>query len=54
MLGGQVGEETGQVTGIRVLPDEGAGLRRVEVSWQTSRDPAWTATRTERGNADMR
>ena len=35
MLGEQIGEETGQVTGIRVLPDEGTGSR-VEVSFQTS------------------
>ena len=25
MLGEQIGEETGQITGTRVLPDEGAG-----------------------------
>jgi hypothetical protein len=35
MLGEQIGEETGQITGIRVLPDEGAGPR-VEVSFQQS------------------
>ena len=35
MLGEQIGEETGQITGIRVLPDEGAGPK-VEVSFQQS------------------
>jgi len=35
MLGEQIGEETGQVTGTRVLPDEGAGPK-VEVSFQSS------------------
>ncbi len=35
MLGEQIGEMSGQVTGMRVLPDEGAGSK-VEVSWQTS------------------
>ncbi len=35
MLGEQIGEETGQVTGIRVLPDEGTGSR-VEVSFQSN------------------
>jgi len=35
MLGEQIGEETGQITGTRVLPDQGAGPT-VEVSWQTS------------------
>jgi hypothetical protein len=35
MLGEQIGEETGQITGTRVLPDEGAGPK-VEVSFQTS------------------
>ena len=35
MLGEQIGEETGQITGMRVLPDEGAGPR-VEVSFQSS------------------
>ncbi len=35
MLGEQIGEETGQITGMRVLPDEGAGPK-VEVSFQTS------------------
>ena len=33
MLGEQIGEETGQITGMRVLPDEGHGAR-VEVSFQ--------------------
>ena len=33
MLGEQIGEEAGQVTGMRVLPDEGHGPR-VEVSFQ--------------------
>jgi hypothetical protein len=33
MLGEQIGEATGQITGTRVLPDEGAGPR-VEVSFQ--------------------
>lgn len=31
----QIGEETGQITGIRVLPDEGHGAR-VEVSFQAN------------------
>ena len=35
MLGEQLGEETGQITGMRVLPDEGVGPR-VEVSFQAS------------------
>jgi hypothetical protein len=35
MLGDQIGEETGQITGMRVLPDEGAGPK-VEVSFQAS------------------
>jgi hypothetical protein len=35
MLGEQIGEETGQITGIRVLPDEGHGAR-VEVSFQAN------------------
>ena len=35
MLGEQLGEETGQITGLRVLPDEGVGPR-VEVSFQAS------------------
>jgi hypothetical protein len=35
MLGEQIGEETGQITGMRVLPDEGAGAK-VEVSFQQS------------------
>jgi hypothetical protein len=35
MLGEQIGEATGQITGTRVLPDEGAGPR-VEVSFQDS------------------
>ena len=35
MLGAQIGDVTGQITGIRVLPDQGAGPT-VEVSWQTS------------------
>ncbi len=35
MLGEQIGEETGQITGMRVLPDEGAGPK-VEVSYQAS------------------
>jgi hypothetical protein len=33
MLGEQIGEETGQVTGMRVLPYEGHGAK-VEVSFQ--------------------
>lgn len=33
MLGEQIGEVTGQITGMRVLPDEGHGAR-VEVSFQ--------------------
>jgi hypothetical protein len=33
MLGEQIGEETGQITGMRVLPDEGHGAK-VEVSHQ--------------------
>ena len=35
MLGEQIGEETGQITGMRVLPAEGAGPK-VEVSFQSS------------------
>lgn len=35
MLGEQIGEETGQITGIRVLPDEG-GAAKVEVSFQSN------------------
>ena len=35
MLGEQIGEETGQITGMRVLPDEGAGSK-VELSYQSS------------------
>ena len=35
MLGEQIGEDTGQITGMRVLPDEGAGPK-VEVSFQSS------------------
>ena len=35
MLGEQIGEETGQITGMRVLPDEGTGSK-VEVSFQSS------------------
>ena len=35
MLGEQIGEETGHITGTRVLPDEGAGPK-VEVSFQAS------------------
>ena len=35
MLGEQIGEETGQITGMRVLPDQGAGPK-VEVSFQAS------------------
>ncbi len=35
MLGEQIGEETGQITGIRVLPDEGHGPK-VEVTFQAS------------------
>jgi hypothetical protein len=35
MLGEQIGEETGQITGMRVLPDEGEGAK-VEVSFQSS------------------
>jgi hypothetical protein len=27
MLGEQIGDETGQITGLRVLPDEGAASR---------------------------
>jgi hypothetical protein len=33
MLGEQIGEVTGQITGMRVLPDEGHGAK-VEVSFQ--------------------
>lgn len=33
MLGKQIGEERGQITGMRVLPPEG-GVPRVEVSFQ--------------------
>jgi hypothetical protein len=35
MLGEQIGEVTGQITGMRVLPDEGHGAK-VEVSFQQS------------------
>jgi hypothetical protein len=35
MLGEKIGEETGQITGIRVLPDEGEGPR-VEVSFASN------------------
>jgi hypothetical protein len=35
MLGEQIGEDTGQITGMRVLPDEGAGPK-IEVSFQTT------------------
>jgi hypothetical protein len=35
MLGEQIGEETGQIIGTRVLPDEGAGPK-VEASFQSS------------------
>ena len=35
MLGEQIGEDTGQITGMRVLPDEGAGTK-MEVSFQTN------------------
>jgi hypothetical protein len=35
MLGEQIGELTGQITGMRVLPDEGHGAN-VEVSFQQS------------------
>jgi hypothetical protein len=35
MLGEQIGELTGQITGMRVLPDEGHGAK-VEVSFQQS------------------
>jgi hypothetical protein len=35
MLGEQIGDETGQITGLRVLPDDGGGPR-VEVSFQAS------------------
>ncbi len=35
MLGEQLAEETGQITGMRVLPDEGAGPK-VETSFQLS------------------
>lgn len=35
MLGEQIGEETGQITGTRVLSDDGAGPK-VEVSFQSS------------------
>jgi hypothetical protein len=35
MLGEQIGEETGQITTMRVLPAEGAGST-VEVSFQSS------------------
>ena len=33
MLGEQIGEETGQITGMRVLPDQGHAAK-VEVSFQ--------------------
>ena len=35
MLGDQIGELAGQITGMRVLPDEGTGPR-FEVSYQAS------------------
>jgi hypothetical protein len=35
MLEGQIGEETGQVTGIRVLPGQETGPM-LELSWHTS------------------
>ncbi len=35
MLGEQLGDETGQITGVRVLPHEGAGPK-IEVSYQVS------------------
>jgi hypothetical protein len=35
MLGELIGEETGQITGMRVLPDEGEGTK-VEVSFQSN------------------
>jgi hypothetical protein len=35
MLGEQIGEETGQITGMRVLPDEGAGAK-VEITFQSN------------------
>jgi hypothetical protein len=35
MLGEQIGEETGQITGMRVLPGDGGGPK-VEVSFQSS------------------
>lgn len=35
MLGEELGEETGQITGMRVLPDESTGSR-VEVSFQAT------------------
>jgi hypothetical protein len=34
MLGNQIGDETGQITGMRVLPDEGGA--KVEISYQSS------------------
>ena len=35
MLGEQIGEETGQITGIRVLPGDGSGSK-VEMSFQAT------------------
>lgn len=35
MLGEQIGQETGQITGMRVLPGDGGGVK-VEVSFQSS------------------
>jgi hypothetical protein len=35
MLGEQIGQETGQITGMRVLPGHGGGVK-VEVSFQAS------------------
>jgi hypothetical protein len=34
MLGEQIGQESGQTTGMRVLPGDGAGGVKVEVSFQ--------------------
>jgi hypothetical protein len=55
MLGAQMGEVTGQITGMRVLPDEGHGAR-VEVSFQQS-GTCWASTsrsRTMSGSRQLR
>ena len=36
MLGEQIVDETGQITGMRVLPEENGGPPKVEVSFQAS------------------